>query len=250
MSGRYSYFDNGQYLVLSDASALNISDSGINAIDVDWVSGSVAIGCGEGGDIIVKEEIGGKKSQNLCLRYFVDGDVLKIRFAENGAHIPSFFQKNLTVSLPAGMALTQLKVSSISGKVKAEHITSEEMKFNGVSCKITALNINSDVFVVENVSGNIDLTGKVVRKAEINTVSGGFAADLTSAPASVAFNSVSGGAEMTIPDNDGFTVDFRSVSGKLANGFSSHNVYGNGAARYGFSTVSGNVRIKNRTVNK
>ena len=103
---------------------------------------------------------------------------------------------------------------------------------------------------IDTTSGNARVSGSFER-VDVNTVSGNI--NIHSAKMLEGFktSSISGDITLTIPENDGFTVDFNKVTGKFKSDFSfaiqgDTHIYKNGETRFNASTVSGNLDIVRR----
>lgn len=100
----------------------------------------------------------------------------------------------------------------------------------------------------ETVSGNVEIMG-VVKELRADSVSGTVLLCTGEAPQSADVSTVSGDIKFELPENDGFYIDFDSVSGKVTSEFSliinnGKKVYGNGQRRFDFETVSGNAYLE------
>ena len=63
----------------------------------------------------------------------------------------------------------------------------------------------------------------------------------------ISADTVSGAVEIILPENDGFTLSYDTVSGSTRNDFAMKNdQYGNGGIELNINTVSGSLDIINR----
>lgn len=152
-----------------------------------------------------------------------------------------------------GCALTarRLKASSVSGKVQLEDITAGDVNVNATSGSVQAEGFSVKNGDWSSVSGSVRLAGSA-EALKVSTVSGSVKADLHTCPQSMNVDTVSGGIHIALPDNEGFTVKYSSVSSRLDTQFpvmgaigkkSGNATYGNGKALFRLSTVSGGMRL-------
>ncbi len=106
----------------------------------------------------------------------------------------------------------------------------------------------ADELDIGSVSGSVSVSG-AFREAKTESVSDGVSLLLTSAPAEVRMNSVSGAQSLALPEDCGFTLEFDSVSGTLdsalaltSQGGTYH--FGDGACRIEVETVSGGCSLR------
>ncbi|HEY5505130.1 MAG TPA: DUF4097 family beta strand repeat-containing protein, partial [Sedimentisphaerales bacterium] len=63
-------------------------------------------------------------------------------------------------------------------------------------------------------------------------------------PGQINIGTVSGNVNITLPENNGFTLDTHTVSGAVNNDFAiAHGVYKNGEGIITLSTTSGSINI-------
>ncbi len=200
--------------------------------------------------------------------------------------------KDLVVEVPEAVAenLQELFCSTASGDITAEGFHAEEAGFStasgdlrltGLSGGEAALSTASGDISLGNValtgelsvsttSGALDSAGVTAEETELSTVSGELAfsgntgelhastvsaqvrAELSQCPETAEMDSVSGDLVLAVPENEGFEVEYDSVSGGFSSDFpvtggtgkSDHALYGNGKAKFDFSTTSGNMRVE------
>ena len=87
----------------------------VNNLYVDWTSGQVNIEYHDGTGVIVSETANRALSEDDMLRWWLDGDTLRIRFAKSGFRISVNLDKHLTVSLPKGTVLKSADIGTTSG---------------------------------------------------------------------------------------------------------------------------------------
>jgi len=167
----------------------------ITRIDVDWVSGDVIMEEYEGGEIVLSETADKPIEDSLAMRWSVDGCALRIRFAENGAHLPGNTKKQLTVMIPEGLNLDILQITSVSANVDIASAYAANAVISTVSGDISVgpAWLNNAFFNTE--SGNVRLGEMYAYEAYFSTVSGNALLQRSDIPYVLAFTSVSGNLE-------------------------------------------------------
>lgn len=237
----------------SKSNTYSVAADGIDAVQIDWVSGDVTIKIGETDQIVFSESCAGL-AEETALRYAVQGSTLGIHYCDNqnfvNINLPS---KQLTVILPATLAANLREISV--GTVSAD-VTIDDPAFH------------MEKLDVETVSGNLNAVLDFAGKMELDTVSGGltvnaavneFDAESTSgdvlldcrsgAPGELDVNTVSGNVTLYLPQDADLTLDYETASGDfesaLAMGVHNGNyTIGNGRGEWEVETVSGDLIVK------
>ena len=175
--------------VLSDA---------VERVEIHWLSGSVAVQAHGEDTISFSEEANRKLTKDDCLYHRLDGTTLLIQFCRSGKWDLNGLEKDLTVLLPEELLLKDLEIDGVSAEIAAEGVGTE------------AANLNT-------ISGDIRLTDCIITKlAELDTVSGAVAAELTQPLDSLYAGTVSGHMEVTAPEIGAFHGDTTSGAVFLA----------------------------------
>lgn len=170
----------------------------VERVEIHWLSGSVAVQAHGKNTISFSEEANRKLTEDDCLYYRLDGTTLLIQFCRSGRWDLNGLEKDLTVLLPEELLLKDLKIDSVSAEIAAEGIGTEEADLN-------------------TVSGDIRLTDCIITKlAELDTVSGAAAAELTQPLESLRAGTVSGRVEIAAPEIGAFHGDSTSGAVSLA----------------------------------
>ena len=143
------------------------------------------------------------------MRYKVVNGLLKITFAKSGHLSLNTKNKDLTVKVPKDMNLLNLEIETVSANVSVNGVSANEAEF-------------------ETVSGNVTAKLKTdPQKADMKTVSGNFEIYLANPNFELRLNTITGGLKSDLT----FTVN--------------KNTYtcADGARKYSFDSVSGNIRI-------
>ena len=208
----------------------------ISKLEIDWISGSVAIESYDGSELTFSETSEKPLTEETTMHYWLEnGSTLHIQFGKSGVKFKNF-DKHLTVQVPAAWNLDKLELDVVSSDITVTGLTCGEVELDGVSA-------------------NVDMGKSAVRSLDMNTVSGCLSADFTAAdsaaiqPQKISLESVSGSATLSWPDAWGFSAEMESVSGKVNCPFATkvakgEYTYGNGATEIEMETVSGSLTIK------
>lgn len=258
----------------------------IEKINIGWIAGKVNVEPYDGDTIAFEEGARRELEDKFKLVYEVNGTTLNIKYMSSlfSWNVPS---KQLDMKVPKELAktLSDFTIDSTSADVTVTSITAKTGKLHNVSGETLAQNSEFGVLRLEStsgsintsgvtagtvngssVSGSMDLKGSLsgvdtsTTSGEIfvssdklesfkgNSVSGDIRVESDTCPKSAEFNTTSGGARLIIPENNGFTATFSSVSGDLHSDFpvitnGNDSVYKDGGARIKMSTVSGDGSI-------
>ncbi len=165
-----------------------------------------------------------------------------------------------------GVKAEIMKLDTASGRVTAKDIETDVCDVNTASGEIVVEGICRREFVADTASGGVEFAG-TAEVVEIDTASGSikvsvsglrtFDADAASGKVTlhcldaenlqaVGIDTASGEVRIGLPENDGFTLDFDSMSGDLKNSdFAMYgDQHGDGRIDIDVDTVSGGVVIE------
>ncbi len=192
------------------------------------------------------------------------------------------------IDLDVGMSCHSLEIRSSSGDIRGKEITCADAKIGSASGDISIQNStfetaeissvggdvkfsgNTNDSKISSTSGDVDVdcdansitlrsvSGEIVYDGEAESLSakstsGDLEMRLSSVPQELTLESVSGDVKAYLPDNDGFTLKYKRISGSIKSDFNlmtsinskdGSGVYRNGDLRsYTISTVSGDIRL-------
>lgn len=240
----------------------------VGALEVNWVSGGVAVEEHGGTDILFSETSSKELDDGSRLQYYLDGDTLKIQFCAPRSPIARSGKvlKQLTVLVPTGHPLARLKVESVSAAVRVTGISAGEADVESVSGNISLNRLSAaeldletvsgtlesvasaaDRLTLESVSGKIELAGSY-GQVRGSTVSGSMQIAPGAGVSAVDLESVSGSVTIDIPPEVGFFLEYSTVSGGVDTDFETsggkgHMTHQNGGADFQVETVSGSIRV-------
>lgn len=244
----------------------------IRHIDIQWIEGGVTVIAGEGDTITFSEESRYALEDRYKLHYFVENGTLHIQYCASRVPL-SFgqpFGKALTVTIPAGHALSSFDLEAVSARVEVDSVQAESMEFEIVSGAAELSNLQADFLDLETVSGRTNLDGLTVGELSVEGVSGKL--DITNSELSMVdcslvsgtmriepgagvrsidASTVTGAISITLPqEHPGFIAQYAEGSGHFKSDFPVEYqgkrtaVYGDGRAEFDFSTISGSIEIE------
>lgn len=266
----YHYDDAGKYSMGGET--LSMASAAVSRLEIDWISGEVEIIYHPEETIIFSETANQELDENMTMRYWVDGNTLRIKFAKAGDWKFNNIQKSLTVYLPEKLTLNELEIDTTSAGVIAQGIRAMNVEIDTVSGGIDISEaVVSDSFSADTTSGQVAVMfAEPLSELEIGTVSGGvqvsvsklteFDIDSTSgainlsaesAPKSGEISTVSGSVELILPETAEFRAGISTVSGQIEseiplNKDGKYYICGSGACRYEIDTTSGNISFRLR----
>jgi len=240
----------------------------ISDVLVDWISGDVNILKSKNNEIKIVQMAGVNFSQDELFSYKINKGKLSIVDGRKGKFKIGININNngtdLEVYLPED-EFNSININSVSSNITAENIkadklifdtTSGDIKFSGefsevdirtVSGKIKCDNLYAQCVNFDTTSGDIIISGSLT-ELDINTISGDVEIHSSKMIQNIKSNAISGDVSITIPENDGFTIDFDKVSGKLESDFAfitsgDRHTYKNGTLKFSAKAISGDFKI-------
>lgn len=234
---------------LDEADRMKLSYSG-GTLKINWGSAWITFSIFENRrkDLVIEvpREIAGKLEKLNCTT--TSGPI----------DISGFTAEDLNISSTSGkLELSDLKgdsadISTTSGDITLEKISlSDSLSTNTVSGKTQLSGVKAESADLDTVSGAIKIEG-TVKELSTNGISAVVSAELSRCPDSVNMNSVSGSLILYLPENEGFEVNYSSVSGSFTSEFpttgstgkSGRAMYASGESSFSFSTTSGDINIR------
>jgi len=144
----------------------------------------------------------------------------------------------------------RMSVNSVSGMVRINSKgTAQETKVDTTSGAMS-FEGNVGTLHTNSISGEVFTDSAIVTQSvNIGTMSGAVSLQMASCPADLKIDTVSGGIQLTLPSDSGFTLEYDTVSGGMNCDFSvvmsgDKYISGNGAAKFEIGSISGGLRIK------
>jgi len=221
------HYDNAESYLIGDAT---ISES-ITDFNIDWAVGKVEFKTHEEDTIEIKDECVGTLKDDNKLHYLIEDGTLLIKYRKSSLNnVDIKATKNLIITIPNSAKYSTILIDSISANIEG-FLFAETVVINDIS-GTSSFSTNSDNFVCNNVSGNCNVT-------------------FSNSPSNISVNTVSGNAEISLPNCNGFTTSFSSISGnyniseEFENAFIENNVikYGDNSTSITFNSTSGSLVI-------
>ncbi len=212
---RQAAYENADRYTAGDADI----PAAVRNLDIAWTTGKVEIRRG-GAGVTLRETAREPLGEDRQVRWWLDGDTLRVRFAKPGASLGSVFRsvdKTLVLTLPEGAVL---------GAVRAETVSAD------LDIRIG----DADSLTLQTVSGDGDVTAETVDILAAATTSGDMAFAVKRA-GTLTLNGTSGSCAVTADSAD--TLTLKTVSGGVT-----ADVDRLGEA--GIDTTSGAVRLNTR----
>ncbi|MBQ6257181.1 MAG: DUF4097 family beta strand repeat protein [Clostridia bacterium] len=146
----------------------------IREMKINWTSGRVHIAYHSGNTIRISEKITGTISDDMRMRWRVEGDTLTIEYDQPGFHLFSLtsYEKELTVTLPEHFVFEKANISATSADLDIPALYADSVQLKSTSgdirAKVTARTIQGEM-----TSGDMEL--QVMSAAEeikLNSTSG------------------------------------------------------------------------------
>lgn len=126
--------------------------------------------------------------------------------------------KNVSGKVTAiGLKAEKLEISVVSGRVDLADLEAQTLHVKGVSDSLTCHDVVSEHCVVSSTSGKIYISGRQ-RHLELKTVSGKIGLDATDALDVLSASTVSGKIEINAVNPARYTLNFKTLSGRMETG--------------------------------
>ena len=223
----------------------------IQEIEIDWVSGNIRLVPANVSHIEVSES--GKDTSKYPMICQQDGRTLKIEYCKNttfGDLKNLKFSKDLNILVPMDWSGRALKVDAASAKLSVQDLTIQEVDIDTASgaCQFDSCTV--DTLDIDTASGDVYFEGSL-NKLDCDSASAGVQAVLDNVPYEIDIDTASGGLELFLPEDAGFSVKMDTMSGKFDSTLtytekSGRFVRGNGACSIDMSSMSGGVAIRSK----
>lgn len=243
----------------------NGSCENVTKLELNWCNGKVTVKCGNVDKVTFAEDCLKDLSDDYKLHYLVNNGKLTIQFVKSGKWNIDFI-KNLTVTIPQNLVLSELDVNVVSSDVVVDAVDCTELEVESVSGDIFVSDVNCNELSVETVSGNFDVRNTVITELSAETVSGVVTvADVTANELSVETTSgditvnnivangidvetTSGDCTIVFANDVGFVCRYTSASGDFSCDLpcvvnNKTRTYKDGAVTIEVESVSGNLGI-------
>ena len=224
----------------------------VKNLSINWTSGKVSIAYHGENTVEVREFSKKDLSEDQELRWWLDGETLRIQFAKSGLRLNWDLEKELAVTLPEGMTLEDAEINVTSADVTAKELKAENLSLNTTSgdatiqaeAKKLAANATSGALAltltgepheirINSTSGNVLLEAEKAKKMKIGSTSGNLEihcaeseeTELSSTSGTIRTNlkkirqvkigSTSGSVTAALPQTPGLTAEISTTSGDV-----------------------------------
>ena len=222
----------------------------INALEINWVAGSIRIEPMDTDVITVREDAVSQQKYEMVLKK--SGSTLSIDFCKDeitriGISNFASFNKDLVITVPRNWTCRELELNVASAEVYIADMTIDKVDFDGASGELRLNNCHVDMLDLDTASGDVEFVG-ALNELECDAASANCNIEVTNIPSRINIDCASGDLDLTLPENCGFSCDMDTLSGDFSSDFSTvmnngRHTYGNGACRIDLSGMSGDITI-------
>ena len=227
----------------------------VKNLDIDWTEGFVSIAYHPQDTVEIAESAPKKISGDAALRWWLDGDTLRIRYAKSGFFTFFGLKKALTVTLPEGVALESVGIDATSADVKAQALAANDVRIDLTSGDIDLSQAGASERVrLSCSSGDIRAALADAKSVSAKATSGGIEISQTGAADSAELSTTSGDIRAAMADVGSMRVsatsgEIRATLGtadELSVGTTSGNiaVEGKGARQGSLGSTSGEIDVR------
>ena len=182
----------------------------VENLEIDWVDGSVTFQYAKQNQVSISETTKKALSDNETVHWWLDGATLRIQYGASGVQHFDNLQKRLTVTLPEGSQLKNLRVAASSADISADPLYADQLNLSVTSGSIYGKYAASDLNF-SSTSGDMRVTAGG-NEIKLNCTSGNIDAVIEKAGKLTA-NATSG--DQRIQGNDVSRAVVNSTSGKI-----------------------------------
>ena len=144
----------------------------VRNLEIDWLNGKVTLAYHSGSTVELHETSSKPISADMQLRWWLDGDTLRVQYAKSGFRLTWNQEKELTVTLPEGSAFDNVTVHATSGELNLPGVKADTLNLQVTSGDIQAAS-EAKKMIASATSGSIRLkTGGEAEVISAGTTSG------------------------------------------------------------------------------
>lgn len=147
----YQYGDARQYTA-GDAEITKA----VKNLDIDWLNGAVHIAYHSGDSVLLSETSNRAIGADLRMRWRLDGDILRVRYAKAGLRMYGNQEKELTITLPEGIVLRDADIGVTSDKLDIPALEADSLRLEATSGDVSAA-VKARILSADATSGTIAL---------------------------------------------------------------------------------------------
>ena len=245
--GANNYFKFGTSGGTPVVGSMNVDESDVRNLEINWASGNITIIRDDIDEILVEEIANGEIKDPMT--YNLRGNTLQINYAEGNVRIGfgSLQKKDLNITVPMDWSCGDLIINSASTDVEIREIAADQLELNTASSNCTITNSTIGNLELNGASCDLNYSGSL-NSLTCDGASANITAVFTNVPRSIELDGASADLDITLPSNCGYEIDMDGVSNRCTSEFTtskgSHS-YGNGACKITIDGVSATVHIRN-----
>ena len=128
----------------------------VRNLEIDWLNGKVTLEYHSGEGVELREASSRPISADMQLRWWLDGDTLRVRYAKSGFRLTWDQEKELTVSVPEGCSFQDVNIRATSGELNLPDVKADTLNLEVTSGDIRAAS-EARIIAAGATSGNISL---------------------------------------------------------------------------------------------
>ena len=128
----------------------------VRNLDIHWINGKVRIEFHSGETILLSETSDRDIPEDLRLRWWLDGDTLRVQYAKPAFRMSWTQKKELTLTLPEGITLNDVRIDATSSVLELPALRAETLSLATTSGDILAA-AEASVIRCTSTSGRIAL---------------------------------------------------------------------------------------------
>ena len=150
----------------------------VRNLDVDWISGKVTVATHHENTVTLRETSGRSIGEDLQLRWWLDGDTLRVKFAKSGYRHGGFFgllsgqDKELILTVPAGLELNAVNIDTSSAAQDLNGLTVATLDLSAASGSVTVQADRIGKVDADTASGDVRIVVATADEIGVNTASG------------------------------------------------------------------------------
>jgi len=225
-------------------------DTPIQDLEIEWVSGTILLQPGDV-DTIQFQSTAPVEPKYETVWSVKDGK-LSIQFCKetqwSGFHFNRQWSKDLTVTVPRDFACGSLEVDAASTTLRVVDMNIQEVEIDCASTDSVFENCAVGELDLDCASGDLRYSG-ILHSLDGDMASLDVTAVLSNVPYSIDLDIASGGLDLTLPENAGFTLTMDAMSSDFTSDFptttrNGSHICGDGACRINIDGMSTDVVIR------
>ncbi len=110
----------------------------VRNLEIEWINGKVNLAYHSGQTIELRETSNKTIAEDMKLRWWLDGDTLRVQYAKSGFRLGWNQEKELIVTLPEGIAFDTVKISATSGDLNLPGLKADTLELDVTSGDVQA----------------------------------------------------------------------------------------------------------------